>query len=207
MHKMMAAFVKQVIPSSLRRSTVMGKRSVFLICLLMVIATASAATASPDDVKAKIAHGKYMVQIMACNDCHTPWKMGPNGPAPDMTRMLSGHPQDMVMPGAPQLAKGPWGWTGAMTNTAFAGPWGVSFAANLTPDKETGLGDWTEETFIQALRNGRHQGQGRPIMAPMPWMAYRNASDEDLSAIFAYLQSIPAIVNRVPQAIEPQEAQ
>lgn len=186
----------------------MGKRSVFLICMLMVIATASAATAAtaaPDEVKAKIAHGEYLVQIMACNDCHTPLTMGPNGPAPDMTKMLSGHPQDMVMPDPPQLAKGPWGWTGAMTNTAFAGPWGISFAANLTPDKETGLGDWTEETFIEALRNGRHQGQGRPIMPPMPWMAYRSASDQDLSAIFAYLQSIPAIVNRVPQAIEPPE--
>jgi hypothetical protein len=98
-------------------------------------------------------------------------------------------------------------WVGTGTNTAFAGPWGVSFAANLTPDKETGMGSWTEATFIQAIRSGRHEGMGRPIMPPMPWMQYRSASDEDLSAIFAYLQSIPAIANRVPQAMEPPEAQ
>ncbi|HKI83797.1 MAG TPA: diheme cytochrome c-553 [Candidatus Krumholzibacteria bacterium] len=183
----------------------MEKRLMASLALLVSVCLASSAAAAPE-AAAKIAHGKYMVQIMACNDCHTPWKMGPNGPEPDMTRMLSGHPQQMVMPDAP-AAKGPWMWAGAATNTAFAGPWGVSFAANLTPDKETGLGDWTEETFIQALRSGRHQGQGRPIMPPMPWMSYRSASDEDLSAIYAYLQSIPAIVNQVPQAIEPREAQ
>ena len=57
---------------------------------------------------------------------------------------------------------------GAATNTAFAGPWGVSFTANLTPDKETGLGKWTEEMFIATMRTGRHQGKGRPMLPPMP---------------------------------------
>jgi len=155
---------------------------------------------------AQVDRGAYLVRIMACNDCHTPFRMGPQGPEPDMTRMLSGHPQDMALPPAP-AAQGPWLWAGAATNTAFAGPWGVSFAANLTPDKGTGLGDWTEETFVRALRTGRHQGQGRPILPPMPWPAYSQATDEDLAAIFAYLRTVPAISNRVPQPVEPAETQ
>ncbi len=153
-----------------------------------------------------VARGAYLAKIMACNDCHTPWKMGAAGPEPDMSRMLSGHPQDLAMPAAPAVGAGPWGWAGAATNTAFAGPWGVSFTANLTPDAETGLGKWTAETFIQAIRSGRHEGQGRPILPPMPYPQYRNASDEDLRALFAFLRSIPAIHNRVPQPIDPPEA-
>ena len=165
---------------------------------------------SPAEDKAadpRVARGAYLVNIMACNDCHTPWKMGPAGPEPDMTRMLSGHPQDLVMPPAPDPGQGPWVWTGAGTNTAFAGPWGVSFTANLTPDPETGLGKWTEETFIQAIRTGRHEGQGRPILPPMPYPQYKNATDEDLSAVFAFLQSLPPIKNRVPLPVDPVEGQ
>src|SRR5690606_16269782 len=104
-----------------------------------------------------------------CHDCHTPWKMGPNGPAPDMSRALTGHPEDFVVSPPPALAPdGVWTWAAAATNTAFAGPWGVSFTANLTPDKETGLGDWTYEMFIATMKTGRHQGKGRPVLPPMP---------------------------------------
>ena len=74
----------------------------------------------------------------------------------------------------------------------MAGPWGVSFTANLTPDKETGLGNWTEEMFITTMRTGRHQGKGRPILPPMPYQFIATLNDEDLKAVFAYLQSIPA---------------
>jgi len=156
------------------------------------------------DVKA--TRGAYLVKIMGCHDCHTPWKVGPQGPEPDMTRMLSGHPQDLVMPPvAPH--KEPWGFVGAATNTAFSGAWGVSFTANLTPDPDTGLGKWTEETFIRAIRTGRHEGQGRPILPPMPYSQYKNATDEDLSSIFSFLRSIPAIRNRVPQPIDPPESE
>lgn len=153
-----------------------------------------------------LERGKYLVNIMVCNDCHTPFKLGPNGPEPDMSRELSGHPQDLAMPPVPALGEGPWVWTGAGTNTSFGGPWGTSFTANLTPDPETGLGKWTEETFIQAIRTGRHEGQGRPILPPMPWPQYRKASDDDLKAIFAYLKSIKPIKNRVPMPVEPTEA-
>ena len=93
-----------------------------------------------------------------------------------------------------------WAWSGAATNTAFAGAWGVSFTANLTPDKETGLGEWTPEMFIATLRTGRHQGKGRPVLPPMPVKVYANATDDDLRAIFAYLQSLPPVSNRVPAA-------
>jgi hypothetical protein len=98
--------------------------------------------------KARVERGGYLVRIMGCHDCHTPMKMGPNGPEPDMARALTGHPESVVLPPAPGLPPGPWIMVGAATATAYAGPWGVSFAANLTPDKETGLGSWTEEMFV-----------------------------------------------------------
>lgn len=151
----------------------------------------------------QVARGEYLVTLGGCNDCHTPWKIGDNGlPAPDMSRMLSGHPQDLVMPPAPE-PEGPWTWAGAATNTAFAGPWGVSFAPNLTPDEGTGLGAWNAEIFITAMRTGKHWGQSRPILPPMPWPNLAKMTDEDLKAIFAYLQSIPPIVNQAPDPLPP----
>ena len=154
---------------------------------------------------ARIARGEYLVTIGGCNDCHTPWKLGPRGPEPDMTRLLSGHPEALTMPPAPELPAGPWVASVAGTMTAWAGPWGVSFTANLTPDNETGLGEWTVEQFVQALRTGRHQGKGRPILPPMPYFNYAKATDEDLMSVFAYLRSIPPVRNRVPQPIDPSE--
>ena len=159
---------------------------------------------SADQKKARVERGAYLVGMMGCNDCHTPWKMGPQGPEPDMTRALTGHPQEVVMPPAP-AASGPWIWHGGATNTAFAGPWGVSFTANLTPDKETGLGTWTEEMFIATMRTARHQGKGRPILPPMPVKMIGRANDEDLKSIFAYLQSLAPVKNKVPTPIEPAE--
>src|SRR6187402_856247 len=154
--------------------------------------------------KVRVERGAYLVGMMGCNDCHTPWKLGPQGPEPDMTRALTGHPQDMVMPPAPPPS-GPWIAQVAATNTAFAGPWGVSFTANLTPDKETGLGSWTEEMFIATMRTARHQGKGRPILPPMPVKMIGTGTDEDLKSIFAYLQSLAPVKNRVPAPIEPAE--
>jgi mono/diheme cytochrome c family protein len=160
-------------------------------------------SAPPDQTR--IERGAYIVRSMGCNDCHTPWIMGPRGPAPDMTRALTGHPADLVLPPPPSLPPGPWTWMGAASNTAFAGPWGVSFTANLTPDPETGLGKWTAEMFIQAIRTGRHEGKGRPILPPMPAAMLANMTDEDLNAIFAYLQSLKPVRNRVPQPIDPPD--
>jgi hypothetical protein len=128
--------------------------------------------------------------------------MGENGPAPDMSRMLSGHPEKMALPPAPKPV-GPWIVSAAATNTAWSGPWGVSYTANLTPDRETGLGKWTQRNFTETLRTGRHMGRGRVILPPMPIPMYKHFTDADLEAMFAYLQSIPAIRNRVPDPLPP----
>src|SRR5690606_15811076 len=151
---------------------------------------------------ARVKRGEHLVLTSGCHDCHTPFKPGPSGAEPDMTRALSGHPESMKMPPAPQPS-GPWLVAVAATNTAWAGPWGVSFTANLTPDKKTGLGTWDEDTFVRTIRTGRHMGQGRPILPPMPVPVYQNFSDEELRDIFAYLQSLPAIENRVPEPLPP----
>ena len=151
-----------------------------------------------------VQRGEYLVKIMGCNDCHTPWKTGPEGPEPDMTRFLSGHPEEI---GRVANEKGtePFVWSALGTNTAFSGPWGVSYTFNLTPDRNTGLGIWTEEMFVNAIRTGRHMGVSRPINPPMPWPAYRNATDDDLKAVYAYLRTIKPIVNHVPDYQPPAE--
>jgi hypothetical protein len=153
----------------------------------------------------QVARGKYLVTAMGCNDCHTPLKMGPRGPEPDMSRMLSGHPQELVMPPAPKLPEGPWAFVVGGTMTAWSGPWGVSFSANLTPDRETGLGTWTVQNFIEALRTGRHMGRGRPILPPMPYQMISTLTDADLQAVFGYLKTIPPIRNQVPSPVPPAE--
>jgi len=155
--------------------------------------------------QARVERGKYIVNSTGCGDCHTPLMMGPKGPVPDMTRMLAGHPELMKLPPAPPPS-GPWIAAAAATLTAWSGPWGTSFTANLTPDRETGLGAWTEENFVQTIRKGRHLGSGRPLLPPMPFPFYANFSDEDLKSIFAYLQTIPTVKNRVPQPLPPVAA-
>ena len=158
-----------------------------------------------------VARGKYLVTIMGCSDCHTPTVPGPGGaPVPDMSRLLSGHPKDLPYPTwspADAQRRNAIALTGPML-TAWAGPWGVSFATNLTPDKETGIGEWSEETFIKAIRTGKHQGQptGRDILPPMPWPYYEQATDDDLKAMWAYLRSIPPINNQVPFPVPPPAA-
>ena len=156
--------------------------------------------ASPEAAEDLVKRGKYLVDITGCHDCHTPMKEGPEGaPVPDETLLLAGHPVGVPYPiWTPEDLKnrnilamfGP-------QFTVAAGPWGVSFATNLTPDKETGMADpdhfiWTEEAFIQSIRTGKHEGQpnGRDILPPMPWPAYKHATDEDLKAIWAYLKTL-----------------
>jgi hypothetical protein len=161
-------------------------------------ATTSSAAPTPSPVE----RGRMLVIGGACHDCHTPKKMTPTGPQPDMTRMLSGHPESdkITAPFKPQGS-----WTAATNDhlTAWGGPWGVSFAANLTPDQNTGMGIWTEEMFVMALKSGKHMGTSRAILPPMPWPWYGQLSDDDLKAIFAYLRSIPPISNHVPPPLGP----
>jgi hypothetical protein len=169
---------------------------------LLFAATFAVSFAAHAADSAQVKRGKHLVDTLDCHGCHTPLKMGPSGPEPDMSVALAGHPESLVMPPPPKL-EGPWNWAGAATVTAFAGPWGVSYAINLTPDKETGIGNWKEGEFVQALKTGKHLGVSRPIAPPMPWQAYRHLPDKDLKAIFAYLKSLKPIRNRVPQYQPP----
>ncbi len=178
---------------------------------LLVVAFTSTASAAPKQAKrsAAVKRGEYLVTVAVCTDCHTPFKSGPpgpTGPEKDEARLLSGHPETLVMPPAPRLDE-PWIAAGSFTFTAWSGPWGVSFSANLTPDTDTGLGPWTEQNFVEAMRTGRHQGRGRQILPPMPWQNYAKLSDADLKAVFAYLRTSPAVPNRVPDPIAPAAAQ
>lgn len=152
----------------------------------------------------QIARGEYLVEVMGCHDCHTPMKLGPNGPEQDRSRALSGHPASAPMAPTPNLPPGYLALIGA-TFTSFTGPWGTSFTKNLTPDKETGLGDWTVEEFIATMKTGRERGKGRPVLPPMPVQNLRALSDTDIRALFAYLQSLPPVSNRTPQPIEAPE--
>ena len=167
-----------------------------------VVATSAVASAAGKAAGATVKRGEYLVTIGSCNDCHTPAKMGPNGPEPDLSRLLSGHPADMQLPPAPKL-EAPWLASVTATMTAWSGPWGVSYTANLTPDPETGLGKWSEQNFVEAMRTGRHMGRGRPILPPMPVAWIGKMTTQDLKAVFAYLKSIPPIQNRVPDPTPP----
>ena len=152
----------------------------------------------------QIARGEYLVKLGGCGDCHSPKNMTAQGPVEDTSRLLSGHPANEPVPAAPG-GLSMQGWVAACNGhfTAWVGPWGTSFACNLTSDPKTGLGNWTDEQFIQAMRTGKHRGFGRPILPPMPWFNLAQASDEDLSAIHAYLKSTKPISNQAPEPIPP----
>jgi len=150
-----------------------------------------------------VKRGEYLVNMMGCNDCHTPMKMTPQGPAKDLDRLLSGHPAEVpVLPFDTATTKN---WVlFNMSGTSMVGPWGASFSANLTSD-ETGIGSWTEEQFRKALTQGKFKGldNTRPLLPPMPWENYQNIKDEDIKAIFAFLKSTKPVKNVVPTPIAP----
>jgi hypothetical protein len=155
---------------------------------------------------AELVHrGEELVTLGGCNDCHTPMKFDPKLGKPVQEReiMLSGHPENAPEPkGTP--GEGDQAVIGA-TFTSFRAPFGVVYAANLTPDVETGIGSWTEEEFIATMHTGKERGTGRPILPPMPWQNLSAQPDENLRAIFAYLKSIPAVKNRVAAPRVPAE--
>ena len=188
-----------------------------LVCLLVVVGLSACTRASQppgtDAVPGAIApaggspqdpveRGRLLVVGGLCHDCHTPKKIGPAGPEPDLDLALSGHPESA---GVLQPFKGDGGPYSTHTNdhlTAWSGAWGVSFAANLTPDNNTGIGIWTEQMFVDALKTGKHMGTARPILPPMRWNWLSQLPDDDLKAIFAYLKSIKPIANRVPVPLD-----
>lgn len=169
-------------------------------CFLCFILFNTASVSGEEQSEARIAHGKYLVTIAGCNDCHSPKIYTAEGiPMPDTKRLLSGEPAEAVLPGFDPVMVAPGKWVLMNSHfSAFVGPWGVSYAANLTPDDQTGIGLWTEDIFVQALKTGKHMGAGRPILPPMPWPGLSNMTDEDFSAVFAYLKSLPPVKNKVP---------
>ena len=126
----------------------------------------------------KIARGKVISYTSACHDCHTP---GGLYGSPDSTRMLSG------------------------SELGWEGPWGISFPRNLTPDMETGIGSWSEDDIVTAIRTGVRPDH-TPIMPPMPWPMYSHLSDDDAHALAAFLKSIPAVHHKAPDRIPPGTA-
>jgi hypothetical protein len=158
--------------------------------------------------KEQLKRGELLVKFGGCHDCHTPKVMTPNGPGPDPARLLSGQPEQAArLPTLPPGLIGPNSsqWGGVTNNdlTEWVGPWGTSYAANLTPD-QSGLGSWTADLFIKTMRTGKHFGVGRPLLPPMPWYDIAVLSNTDLKAMFAYLRSIKPIRNLVPQPLPPK---
>lgn len=146
-----------------------------------------------------VQRGSYLVNAMGCDDCHSPKRMGAHGPEIIPELRLSGFPHDGKLPPVDTSEVGK-GWTMLSPDlTSAVGVWGASFAANLTGDA-TGLGNWTEEQFLTAIRKGKFKGMenGRDLLPPMPWFMYKNLSDEDLKSIFAYLRTIKPVENVVP---------
>lgn len=156
------------------------------------------AASSPED---PVKKGEYLVGIMGCHDCHSPKRLGPQGPELIPELLLSGYPSSATLPPLDANATKN-GWVSLWADlTTAVGPWGQTYSANITSDS-TGIGVWTEAQFKKALTEGKTKGMDgtRPIMPPMPWQNYRNIKDEDLKAIFAYLKSTKPVHNIVPAA-------
>lgn len=173
-----------------------------LIAATLAGALFNTSALATDSHSVLIKRGEKLIAYGGCVDCHTPFKMGANGPEKDMARGLSGHPEALRLPPSPKLDSA-WNWAGSASMTAFVGPWGTTYASNLTPDRETGIGAWREQDFIQAMRTGKHVGVARPILPPMPWQAVASLSERDLRAIFTYLKAQPAVKNKVPDYLPP----
>lgn len=146
--------------------------------------------------------GKYLVTAMSCGDCHTPKTPTRHGMMPDSSRLLSGSPSDTKLPKIDTTLIKNW----VMFNpdlTAAVGPWGISYAANITSD-ETGIGRWTEDQFFTCIREGKYKGEegGRSLLPPMPWQSFATLSDADLKAIFYYLKTVKPVRN-IPPAPQP----
>jgi hypothetical protein len=148
--------------------------------------------------------GAYLVTIGGCHDCHSPKKMGTQGPEVDENIMLSGYQANRPILKANKAALNE-GWAlMTLDLTHSVGPWGASFSANLTSDP-TGIGNWTEDQFKKALTEGKYKGMegGRMLLPPMPWQNFVKMEDEDIKSIFAFLKSTKPIQNIVPPPIPP----
>jgi len=154
--------------------------------------------------ESQVAWGQHLVTIAGCNDCHTPKKMTAYGPVLDSTLLLSGHPLQNPAIDINRKEIESKGLAVTSDLTEWVGPWGVSYAANLTPDP-TGIGSWDEAQFIYCLRNGKLKGLpgSRTLLPPMPWDMYKNMKDDEIKAIFAFLKSLKPVNNLVPAPLPP----
>lgn len=170
--------------------------------------SAATTTANRDGgFPSQAAWGEHLVNMGGCNDCHTPKIMTKMGPVPDTNMILAGHPANVPPPSINRKEIESKGL--AVTNdlTVWIGPWGISYAANLTPDN-TGLNNWTPDQFIRTFRELKMNGSpnARPLLPPMSFVAEgfsHTASDDELKAIFAYLQTIKPVHNAVPAPVPP----
>jgi hypothetical protein len=169
----------------------------------IISCTNSSSAGIPDkaavDTAKRIARGEYLVNVAGCDDCHSPKRMGAHGPEIIPELRFSGYPSNRPIqrPDSNVIKQG-WALMGADLTSA-AGPWGISFTANLTSD-QTGIGAWKEEQFITAIRKGKYKGleSNRNLLPPMPWYSYKNMTDEDLKSVFAFFKSTRPVKNIVP---------
>lgn len=153
-----------------------------------------------------IKRGEYLVSAIGCDDCHSPKNVGPNGFEIIPELRFSGFPSSNKTPSVDtSTVKSGW-LLFASDLTSAVGPWGQSFAANISSD-ETGIGNWSEEQFRKAIREGKYKGMDgtRPLLPPMPWFVYKNFSDLDIKAIYTFLQSTNPVRNVVPAPRKPFE--
>lgn len=155
--------------------------------------------ATVSDSAQKIKRGEYLITVGGCDDCHSPKIMGPKGPEIDMEKRFSGFPASRPIPefDSNLVKKGIAQFNEDLTSAA--GPWGVSFAANITGDI-SGIGNWTLENFKYALRHGKWKGLegSRDLLPPMPWFNMAKMTDEDLEAIYVFLKVTKPVENIVP---------
>jgi len=156
--------------------------------------------------ESQVKWGEHLVTVSACHDCHSPKDYSKPGSGLDSNHLLSGYLGSPV-PGVNRRDAQTKGWAVTSDLTSWVGPWGVAYAANLTSDDSTGIGTWKEERFIYAIRNGKYNGMAsdRNLIPVMPWVMYREMSDEELNAIFAYLKSTKPIKNKVPPPTPPEK--
>jgi hypothetical protein len=149
--------------------------------------------------ESQVKWGEHLVTVSACQDCHTPKK----GYGLDSAHMLAGYIGTPVADVSRKDVQSK-GWAVTTDLTSWVGPWGVAYTANLTSDS-TGIGKWNEERFIYAIRYGKYNGlaSDRDLNPVMPWTMYRNMTDDELKAIFAYLKSTKPIKNVVPPPVPP----
>lgn len=153
-------------------------RSVFTQRAVVAAAILCLPFAATGMAQSEVERGKYLVDLGGCNDCHTP---GYFFGKPDMAKYLGGSEVGFEIP---ELG-------------VFHGP-------NLTPDKDTGLGSWSDEEILKALQKGLRL-DGRTLAPIMPWRALANLSAADARAIVAYLKSVPPVKNKVLGPFGPEE--